>query len=112
MLASKVIVDCRKIHDWNSFHHEFERVFGFPAFYGRNMNAWIDCMASLDAPDDGMTMVHCAPGELLTIELNHASSFKVRCPEQFEALIHCSNFVNERRVEVGESAVLTLSFER
>ena len=58
MIAKKVSIDCAIIHDCNSFHDEFARVFGFPSFYGRNMNAWIDCMTSLDEPEDGMTSIH------------------------------------------------------
>jgi RNAse (barnase) inhibitor barstar len=105
-----VSLDCENIHDWPSFHTEFARVFGFPDFYGRNMNAWIDCMSSLDAPDDGMSSVHCASGSVLTIELKNVKSFRERCPEQYDAIVECSAFVNWRRIEVGESAVLALSF--
>ena len=41
-------VDCRQITDWDSFHDVFARACGFPDFYGRNLNAWIDCMTYLD----------------------------------------------------------------
>lgn len=75
------------------------------------MNAWIDCMSSLDRPDDGMSMVHCAVGSILTIELNHASDFASRCPEQYEALADCAQFVNKRRLDIGEAAVLALDFK-
>ena len=43
-----VKIDCSLIKDWESFHQCFREGFGFPAFYGNNMNAWIDCMSSLD----------------------------------------------------------------
>ncbi len=33
---------------FGEFHETFAREFGFPSFYGKNMNAWIDCMTSLD----------------------------------------------------------------
>ena len=109
MLASKVSMNSQKLVDWDSFHDEFSRVFGFPAFYGRNMDAWIDCMTVLDAPDDGMTMIHCAPGEILTLEMLDADDF-IRCKEQYEALVRCAAFVNKRRLDVGEPAVLELTF--
>ena len=67
------------------------------------MDAWIDCMTSLDMPDDGMSIVRCAPGTVLTLELNNASDFASRCPEQYEALVHCAEFVNTRRVDIGET---------
>lgn len=86
-------------------------VFGFPAFYGKNMDAWIDCMTSLDKPEEGMSTVHCASGSILTLELNNANDFAKRCPEQYEALVHCAEFVNTRRIEVGETAVLALDLK-
>ena len=46
-----VRLDCDRITDWDSFHAVFAEVFGFPNFYGRNMNAWIDCMTYLDDPE-------------------------------------------------------------
>ena len=102
-------MDCNAIRDWASFHSGFSRTFGFPAFYGKNMDAWIDCMTSLDKPENGMSTVHCASGSTLTLELNNASDFAKRCPEQYEALARCSEFVNMRRIEVGETVVLALN---
>ena len=36
-----------RITDWESFHHVFKQTLGFPGFYGRNMDAWIDCMTCI-----------------------------------------------------------------
>jgi len=103
-------LDTRRIVDWATFHSVFAEVFGFPDFYGRNMNAWIDCMTSLDEPKDGMTSVHAPSGGVLVLQLEHVGDFARRCPEQYDALIECAAFVNWRRIEVGEPAVLALSF--
>src|SRR5262249_48448301 len=105
-----VKVDLSKITDWESFHSVFATELGFPSFYGRNMNAWIDCMTSLDYAADGMTSVHVAPGQVLTLQLDNVNDFRQRCPEHYAALIECSAFVNWRRLEVGEPTVLALSF--
>lgn len=110
MLVSLAKINCDAISDWDSFHDEFDRVFAFPAFYGRNMDAWIDCMSSLDTPDDGLTGIHVEPGKVLGLALEAAASLKERCPEIYEALIECAAFVNWRRVEGGESVVIALSF--
>ena len=96
MITAKVSLDCNSINDWNSFHEEFARVFGFPAFYGRNMDAWIDCLTSLDEPEDGMSSVHCARGSVVTLALANVKAFAERCPEQYNAVIECSAFVNWR----------------
>lgn len=110
MVVSIAKIECQRINDWESFHDEFDRVFGFPDFYGRNMNAWIDCLTAIDSPEDGMTRIHCENGKCLTIKLENARSFKERCPEQYAAVVECSAFVNWRRIEQGESSVLALSF--
>jgi len=110
MIISKISLDCENIIDWPSFHEEFSRVFGFPDFYGRNMDAWIDCMTSLDEPEDELSSIHCDRGSVLTLELQNVKDFKRRCPDQYNALIECAAFVNWRRIETGGSAVLALSF--
>jgi hypothetical protein len=105
-----VKLDTRRITDWDTFHDSFAEVFGFPSFYGRNMNAWIDCMTDLDAPSTGMTTVHAPSGGVVVLELEHVDDFSRRCPEQYAAILECSAFVNWRRIEKGEPAVLALSF--
>lgn len=106
----QVTINCSAIEDWDSFHRVFAEAFGFPSFYGRNMNAWIDCMSSLDEPDDGMSNIHCLPGQTMVLQLQEVEAFKCRCPDQYDALVECSAFVNLRRIEVGRGAILALSF--
>jgi RNAse (barnase) inhibitor barstar len=89
-------IDANPIVDWPSFHDVFAASFGFPDFYGRNMDAWIDCLSDLDKAGSGMTTVHVAPGQVLALVIDHAAEFKSRCPEQFSALVECSAFVNWR----------------
>ncbi len=112
MSSTLVRIDLRRIDDWESFHDVFAEVMGFPDFYGRNLNAWIDCMTSLDNPDDGMTTIHAAPGGVLTLALENAAEFSERCPELYEALVDCVAFVNYRRIEVGDEPVLVLSYHK
>jgi RNAse (barnase) inhibitor barstar len=54
-----ILVD--KIIDWTSFHDVFQHTLGFPDFYGRNMDAWIDCMTCVDTVADGLTTVTVPP---------------------------------------------------
>ena len=110
MNTASVKIDCARINDWKSFHDVFADALGFPSFYGRNLNAWVDCMTSLDAPEDGMTEVHCAPEAVFTLQLENVRDFRQRCPEQYAALIECAAFVNWRRNETGAASVLALSF--
>lgn len=102
-----VHVDASQIADWPSFHDCFANAFGFPEFFGRNMNAWIDCMTNLD---EEFSTVQVEPGDLVCISLEGAADFKVRCPEQYHAFVECAAFVNWRRIEIGEPPILVLSF--
>ena len=112
-LTMKIVkINTDDIIDWDSFHDLFSKKFGFPKFYGKNMNAWIDCMTSLDSPDDGMTSIHTSKGETIIIELENVSSLATRNREIYDAIIESSAFVNYRKIELGEPAVLTLSFHK
>ncbi|MBK7585531.1 MAG: barstar family protein [Myxococcales bacterium] len=105
-----VNIDGSRITDWASFHDVFAEALGFPGFYGRNMNAWIDCMTSLDDAGAGMTSIHVPPGQVLTLALDHVDDVVKRCPEIYEALVDCTAFVNWRRIDSGRDPVLALSF--
>jgi len=106
----RVTIDMSTIESWDAFHTVFKEALGFPDFYGRNMNAWIDCLTSLDAPEDGLTAVHAPVGGVMVLDLPGARALGVRCPDIYSALIECSAFVNYRRVTNGSAPVLCLSF--
>jgi hypothetical protein len=91
-------IDAAQIVDWDSFHTAFAEALKFPDFYGRNGNAWIDC---LTYDDDGMSVPFPRPGGLLVIRLGNAADFAVRCPDQLKALISWTAAVNDRRREDG-----------
>ena len=79
----KIRLSTDKINDWPSFHQVFAETMGFPVEYGRNLDAWVMCMRQA-----------AAPGELLVLELPDVDRFKVRCPEQFVALLNRTAEVN------------------
>ena len=114
-LASRMIVsiarlDCSRIHDEESFHDEFNSLFGFPGFYGRNMDAWIDCMSYLDDPNAGMTSCHVEPGRTLTLELVNVKPFREKHPNLYADIVDCSAFVNARCIETGPTPLIALAF--
>ncbi len=94
-----VTLDTKAINDWDSFHTVCREAFGFPEFYGRNGNAFIDCLSYLDG---GMTRFALKAGETLIVELPDADEFAKRAPEQAMALLGWIGDVNARSVEVGE----------
>lgn len=92
-------IDSDEIVDWPTFHHAFAEAFGFPAFYGNNMDAWIDCLSDMCNAKSSMKSIHLAAVETLALVIDHAGRFKNRCPEQFSALVECAAFVNWRVLE-------------
>ncbi len=74
MKTTVVTIPTDAIVDWDSFHEVFRTALGFPDFYGRNMDAWIDCMTSIDDPSSGMTDPSVAPGELFALRIDDASA--------------------------------------
>ena len=106
-----VRVPADRIVDWATFHGVFAETLGFPDFYGRNMNAWIDCLTYRDAPGDGMANVNVEPDDVLAMVVDCAAAFRVRCPEQYAALVQCAAFVNWRRLEARLRPYLVLAFD-
>ncbi|MBT9182689.1 MULTISPECIES: barstar family protein [Pectobacterium] len=102
-----ISIDGCQITDWPSFYQVFSDAFGFPAFFGHNMDAWIDCMTNLD---EEFSQVQVEPGELVCINVEQAAVFKAKSPKQYQELIECTAFVNWRRLEIGEPPILILAF--
>jgi hypothetical protein len=109
-----VRVPTKDIEDRETFHDVFSRILGFPEFYGRNMDAWIDCLTSADDVAAGMiaSELVAGPGDILTLDLEDAAGFAKRCPTEFADLVDCSAFVNRRRIEAGARPILALAFAK
>jgi Barstar (barnase inhibitor) len=104
-----VTLNADAIIDWPSFHQQCAERFGFPGFYGRNMNAWIDCLTYLPE-GDGMSSFKLGPGENLSIHVVGFEQFAKRVPEISSALIECTAAVNQRYVSAGEQPRLASCF--
>jgi hypothetical protein len=108
MQTTVITIATDQITDWDSFHSVFQTTLGFPDFYGRNMNAWIDCMTYIDDAGSVMTAITVAEGELVALRIDDAPDFQRRCPDQYQALIEGTAFVNYRRMDRGGTPVLAL----
>ena len=98
------------ITSWEAFHNESQRAFGFPEFYGRNMNAWIDLMTYLDDPDDSTTTFKVDPTDVLILEIKNCSNLTSIQNEILQTIVDCSSFVNYRRMELGERPYILLAY--
>jgi RNAse (barnase) inhibitor barstar len=95
-----VRIDARRILDEKSFHDIFASHFGFPDTYGRNLDAWVDCMGDLKPT-----------GGVVALRLDHVDDFARRCPKLFENLLNCCAMVNFRQIEAGHSSpILALAY--
>ena len=97
------------IYDWTSFHAECQRALGLPAFYGRSMEAWVDCMSSLRS-DDGLLSIRLPAGELLELELTDTDGVRERVPDLIEGLVLATAAVNQRFIGNGEAPAIALIF--
>lgn len=104
----QVRIDFHKIRDRDGFHSAFSAEMGFPDFYGRNMDAWIDCMSYIDEPDAGMSSVTVNPGESLKIFAEGVESALSKCPDVFIDFVECTAFVNRRFIESGTTTRLEI----
>ncbi len=102
-----VQLDTKLITDWASFHSVCKEAFGFPNFYGSNMDAWIDCLSYLSENDE-MTKFTLTNDEMLHIKVTDTEDFNSRLPEIFDAVVECSAFVNNRYIQAGEIPRISL----
>lgn len=102
-----VQLDGEIIRNWRDFHRESQAAFGFPEFYGHNMDAWIDCLSTL-RDGDGMSKFTLGPDDVLEIEVLHAGFLRRHAPEILDALLDCAAAVNDRYAENGEKPALTV----
>jgi Barstar (barnase inhibitor) len=102
-----VTLDATKIKDWSSFHAQSVEAFGFPSFYGKNLNAWIDCLTYLPE-GDGMSSITLGPGETLAIQLIGFQHFSMSHREICSALMESVAAVNTRYLAHGDIPRLVL----
>jgi RNAse (barnase) inhibitor barstar len=105
-MAKTVSVDCSRISYWNGLHDIFAEALGFPAYYGRNSSAWIDCMTW---PNEECSAVELSDGEVLTVQLESAQTLKEHAPQLLTDILEMSAFVNYRRIQAGEPPILIIS---
>ena len=105
-------IDARRLTDAVGLHAVVSEAFGFPATYGKNLDALIDCLSSLDNPRAGMTRFHVAAGQVAIVALEHLDAASKQASAQASALIDALAFVNWRRVERGQPPVLAVAYER
>ena len=101
------ILNGKDIIDAASFHAQCVPAFGFPAFYGNSMDAWVDCLSYL-RDDENMTQFRLKPNEVLEIVVQDADAMKAQVPDLLEEITFCIAGINERYDDYGEKPALKL----
>jgi RNAse (barnase) inhibitor barstar len=81
-----VEIDSERIKSWDDFHDIFEELFDFPDYYGRNLNAWVDCMDDVLGKSD----------ELLYLDFGECYDLKKRVPGMTTLILEFCAFLNFR----------------
>ena len=101
------VIETSQIRDWDSFHDVFQDALKFFEGYGRNMDAWIDCMSDFHG-DTALSNHQLPEGESIALVLRDAEDFRKRCPEIANELFDCAAFVNRRYIGWGRIERVTL----
>ncbi len=89
-------INCANIKDWDSFHDEFQSAMGFFEGYGRNLNAWIDCMGDMytNGEYESLTKFNLNDGDRFTLVLRNSEMFAKNYPGILQAFSECAASVN------------------
>lgn len=92
------VIEATNIDSWPKFHDFFARHFDFPTYYGRNMNAWVDCMSDPIESD------------VMTLLVENVAHLRTVSPDIYDALVECTAFINWRYTKDGGRPHIALAF--
>ena len=104
---TRICVNGATIVNWASFHDEFSRAFRFFDGYGRNRDAWIDCMTDLHGPT-ALSGLRLPAGEPIEIVLNDSATLVKSHPEIFAELLRLVRYANNLYAEAQEDVRITI----
>ena len=105
-------IDARRLTDSAGLHEAVAEAFGFPATYGKNLDALVDCLTHLDDPRTASSRVQVFPGQVALLVIEHADAKGKSQAAQVKTLVDAVAFVNWRRFEKGQPPVLAVAYER
>ena len=96
-------IDGATIIDWDSFHDEFQRQLGFFDGYGRNIDAWNDCMRDMYTNGEykSLTKFDLNDRDTFTLIVTNAAQWKESAPGVYAVFEDCCSFCNSERVFFG-----------
>ncbi|GBU09468.1 hypothetical protein AwWohl_06060 [Gammaproteobacteria bacterium] len=108
MQVGKIVkLDFSEIKTSDDFYDAISKALGFPSFFGRNINALIDCLTYLREPEAEMSKVHIKESEYLLLELTNFSTTNQHIKD---TLLIAIEDVNLRCKEDNQEPSVILSF--
>ncbi len=104
---TRISVNGASIVNWPSFHDEFSRAFRFFDGYGRNRDAWIDCMTNLHGPK-ATSGLRLPTGASIEIVLNDSATVAKSYPEIFAELLRLVRYANNLYAEAQKDIRITV----
>ena len=104
-------IDARRLTDAVGLHATLGEAFGFANWYGKNLDALVDCLTQLDDPQAAMSRVQVLPGELVLLVIEHTHGLTRQAAEQVKSLVDAAAFVNWRRLEKKQAPILIVAYE-
>ena len=98
-MLKTVHIDLREIDSWRKFHNYFANFEGFPSYYGKNLDAWIDVMQDYFEEQ-------C----VLIIELRGPMN-KYYQNEFYVSILDCIAFVNCRKLEESSYGLISVAIK-
>ena len=94
-----VEIDGSRIKDFDSFHDEFQAKIGFFEGYGRNLNAWVDCMTDMftEGEYESLTKFNLVEGDTFVLIVANSEQWSQQAPEVFEEFVSCCDDCNREK---------------
>ncbi len=67
----ELFIDFKDVNTLDKMHEKLKQAFGFPDFYGANVNALIDCLGDIRYPEYGMSELTIGENEILNLTIKN-----------------------------------------
>ncbi|MDX5631075.1 MULTISPECIES: barstar family protein [unclassified Brenneria] len=104
-IEKSITLNFSSIKTMDELYDELAFKFGFPDFFGRNIDAVIDCIFGIRYPDEGMTKINISENGYLSLNIKNFSGADEKVKE---AIIFIIEFVNYKYQFKGREPAILL----
>ena len=107
MSVVEVVLDGKQLVTWDGFHTECADGLGFPEFYGRNRDAWIDCVSDIGG---GLMRAELQAEAEFLIVIESSAAWAAAAPEIVIEFVQLLEAVHMRLREAGSMKQIGVVF--